>query len=149
MVSACFAMSQLSMSIVQSLDEASLVELYGREDGVAGGSGGNEWTVRAVFSMLGLVEQQIVLRLACCGRRGVSMSMARRWINCSEDEGYAFTSAISRLEGLRCVELVSDSAPGGERTLRLGAAFCANVRRALAGASREPWRSGPQKGASL
>ena len=134
-------MSTLSLAMVRSLDEASLLLLYGAGEGSGASVCGNEWTVRAVFSMLGPVEQQIVLRLACCGAEGCAVSLARRWVNGAR--GDVFAACVAALEGLRCVELAASGGgkEQGERSLRLGPHFLRNLRRSLGGGTAEPWRT--------
>ena len=133
-------MSSLSLSVVRALDEHSLLLLYGGGEGSGTASVycGNEWTVRAVFGMLPPVEQQIVLRLATCGAGGCALGLARRWV--ASDRGDVFAEAIATLEALRCVELGGAGGAGAERRLCLAPAFLRNLRRALGGATAEPWR---------
>mmetsp|Transcript_858 Transcript_858/g.2610 ORF Transcript_858/g.2610 Transcript_858/m.2610 type:complete len:589 (+) Transcript_858:405-2171(+) len=132
-------MSGLSLAVVKRLDAASLGRLYGEAGGGAAAAG-NEWTCRAVFGMLPPLEQQIVLRLACCGAEGADVTLARRWV-AGADGGGAFANAVKALEDLRVLELDKET-----RHLRLAAAFATNLRRALAGATAEPWRAGPAMG---
>ncbi|KAH8095968.1 hypothetical protein JL720_3305 [Aureococcus anophagefferens] len=134
-------MSSLSLSVVRALDEHSLLLLYGGGEGSGTASVycGNEWTVRAVFGMLPPVEQQIVLRLATCGAGGCALGLARRWV--AADRGDVFAEAVATLEALRCVELGGAAGAGAERRLCLAPAFLRNLRRALGGATAEPWRA--------
>jgi len=132
-------MPRLSLDVVRAMPGAALVRLYG--DAPEGEQpSGNEWTVRAVFGMLPGVQQQIVLRLCVAGAPGVTVALARTWVVGDGADGL-FQNALGSLEGLRILELVD----GDPKRLRLTAAFGANLKRALAGVSEEPWRTKPAK----
>jgi len=121
----------LGLSVVKTLPRASLDRLYGATAEANAVSAGNEWTVRAVFGMLAPLEQQIVLRLLVCGGAGVDVTLARNWVAASG----SFARSVQVLEGLRIVEAVDEATK-----LRLTQSFAANLGKALAGVTKEPWR---------